>query len=608
MNTTAMTTISGNKVAVFPSLQKWVDLCAQLTTPDDISLFLGTEEEKAILIQKMLSTGMVVPLNPVKRPNSFLSLSDPEDVARVEDKTFICSESRDDAGFTNNWMSPDEMKIRLTHLFQGCMKGRTMYVVPFCMGPIGSSYARYGIEITDSPYVALSLSIMTRVGKEVLSEISIHGYVPCLHSVGRPLSSGEKDVSWPCNAKNMIIAHFPESMEVWSFGSGYGGNALLNKKCFALRLASSMARKEGWLAEHMLIIGVTNPEGEKKYFAASFPSACGKTNLAMLTSPLPGWKVECVGDDIAWIFRDPKTGEFRAINPEFGFFGVAPGTSLKTNPNAMAAISKNTIFTNVGYTSDHDVWWEGMETRPSLPMTTWLHETYVEGKNKAAHPNSRFTAPLSQCPSLDSQWNSIYGVPISAIIFGGRRKDTIPLVREASSWVQGVFYGASMTSETTSAAKGTVGRVRHDPFAMLPFCGYNMADYFSHWVMMGDDKPALLPKVYYVNWFLQDKNHPGEYMWPGFSANMYVMKWIFERVSGSENNVRTTPIGMMPDSQSFLAPSGVPIAPLFDIHAKEWIQELQETQNYFSKFDASRFPSALLEELHREMREIEKLQ
>lgn len=604
MRKTAIKTLTGEMEETSESFFQWVHEIASLAKPKDVILFLNTEKEKKNLYELLEKSHVVRALNPKTHPNSYLALSAQEDVARVEDKTFICTERKEDAGITNNWIDPREMMATMRARFNGCMEGRTMYIIPYCMGPVGSPYSRYGVEITDSPYVVANLSIMTRIGKDVFKEVLNRPFARCIHSVGVPLKDGKRDSTWPCNTEQMAIAHFPEKMEVWSFGSGYGGNALLNKKCFALRLASWMARSEGWLAEHMLIIGVTNPKGEKQYIAASFPSQCGKTNMAMLTSPIPGWKVECVGDDIAWLFWDKKTGQLRAINPEYGFFGVAPGTSEKTNPNAMRAIAKNTLFTNVGYTEDGDIWWEGMDVPPPPSLKTWLREEYIPGQNKAAHANSRFTAPLDQCPSLDPQWNSPAGVPISAIIFGGRRATTVPLVREAASWRQGVFYGASMTSETTAAAKGEVGKIRHDPFAMLPFCGYNMAHYFSHWLSQESSDASFmaskkLPKIYYVNWFLKDSE--GKFLWPGFSQNMHVIKWIFERIQGKVSDGVKTPVGILPALSSFECPPNVDMEPLLTINEELWGQELERIEAYFRQFDEKDFPKGLFDELYSQM-------
>lgn len=574
-------------------LQRWVEEVRQLTSPEAVHVVDGSEEEAKQLIALLVQKGTLVQLNPSKRPNSYLALSDPDDVARVEDRTFICTSQQIDAGETNNWIDPKKCKEKLKTLFSGCMRGRTMYVVPYCMGPIGSPFSRIGVEITDSPYVVLNLRIMTRLGDTVLQAANGGHFAHGVHSIGVPLVAGQKDVSWPCNPKETIIAHFPETMEIWSFGSGYGGNALLSKKCHALRLASWEAKTNGWLAEHMLIIGVTNPEGKKRYITASFPSACGKTNMAMLKSKLPGWKVECVGDDIAWMFWD-ETGQLRAVNPEFGCFGVAPGTSSKTNEYALLTLKKNCLFTNVAKTADGDVWWEGLSDTPPEGLTTWLGEPYVPGSGKpAAQPNARFTAPIQQCPSLDPLWNDPKGVPISAMIFGGRRASIIPVIREASSWRQGVFFGASMTSETTAAAKGAVGKVRHDPFAMLPFCGYNMADYFSHWLSIGKNHPKL-PSIYYVNWFLKDEK--GSFVWPGFGENVRVLKWIFERLEGKAG-AKATPVGLIPDEASFDLPQGVQYSALFPFDKEGWKAELEEATRYFGTL-GERFPPELSSELN----------
>ena len=576
--------------ALSGELRRWVDEIRQLAQPEAVYVADGSEEEAKRLTALLVKSGTFTELNPKKRPNSYLAWSNPEDVARVEDRTFICTTNEIDAGTTNNWIEPKKCKERLLPLFSGCMRGRTMYVVPYCMGPIGSPISRIGVEITDSPYVVLNLRIMTRLGNEVLQAACSKPFAHCVHSVGVPLSPGQKDVSWPCNPKETMIAHFPETMEVWSFGSGYGGNALLSKKCHALRLASWEAKTNGWLAEHMLIIGVTNPEGKKRYITASFPSACGKTNLAMLESRLPGWKVECVGDDIAWMYWDEE-GQLRAVNPEFGCFGVAPGTSPKTNENALLTLEKNCIFTNVAKTADGDVWWEGLTETPPAGLTTWLGTPYVPGK-PAAHPNARFTAPICQCPSLDPSWNDPKGVPISAVIFGGRRPSIIPLIREASSWRQGVFFGASMTSETTAAAKGEIGKVRHDPFAMLPFCGYNMADYFSHWLSLGQTH-ASLPSIYYVNWFLKDEK--GGFAWPGFGENMRVLKWIFERLE-KKAGAKKTPVGLIPDEASFDLPQGVQYSALFPLDVQGWKAELEDTKKYFRSL-GERLPPEIDSEL-----------
>jgi len=566
-------------------LSKWLEEMKALCEPDAVHIVTGSEEENKELCQKLVDGGTFTRL---KRENSFLACSNPEDVARVEGRTFICIKEEKDAGPNNNWADPDEMREKMRGFFKGCMRGRTMYVIPFCMGPLGSPWSRMAVEITDSAYVVVNMRIMTQIGDKPLEAMGNQDFVKCVHSVGVPLEQGQKDVSWPCNPEKTHIVHMPETREIWSFGSGYGGNAILNKKCFALRLASFMGRSEGWMAEHMLIIGITNPEGEKKYFAASFPSACGKTNLAMLQPTLPGWKVECVGDDIAWLHWG-KDGRMYAINPEAGFFGVAPGTSDETNPHALASLAKNSIFTNVALTDEGDIWWEGMTKEPPKHLISWKGKDWTpESEEKSSHPNARFTAPLSQCPVLDKAYYELEGVPLSGIIFGGRRSDTVPVMREALNWQQGTFMGAAMSSEMTAAAKGTVGKLRHDPFAMLPFCGYNMGDYFAYWLQQ-EQPDRKMPAIFYVNWFLKDEN--GKFIWPGFGDNIRALKWMFERVDNKADAIETE-IGFLPTKETF--PEHY--EQLFARDPDLWKKEVEGLEEYFAQFGDA-MPEKLKEEL-----------